>query len=166
MIRMLVLRYAALLALVVWVGGLVALGGIAAPSIFDVIAQRQIADGRVLAGALFGDILARFTIVSYVAGGVLILTLLARRILGPRPHRFAWRAGLATAMLAATAYGSLVVGARIERIQREIGVAPSSLPQGDARRVEFGRLHGISTALQLIPLLGGAILIFWEMRHD
>ena len=165
MIRMLVLRYAALLALVVWIGGLVALGGIAAPSIFDVIAARQVADGRVLSGALFGEMLARFTVVSYVSGGVLFLSLLTRRILGPRPHRFAWRAGLAALMLAATAYGSFVVAARITALQREIGVAPSSLPEGDPRRSEFGRLHGISTALQLVPLLGGLFLIYWEIRE-
>jgi hypothetical protein len=164
MIRMLVLRYAALLALVVWVGGLVALGGIAAPAIFAVVAERQVADGRILSGALFGDMLARFTVVSYIAGGVLLLTLILRRILGPRPHRFAWRAGIGALMLAATVYGSLGVAARITQLQREIGVAPSSLPDGDARRAEFGRLHGMSTALQLVPLLGGLILICWEIK--
>ena len=164
MIRMLVLRYTALLALVVWVGGLLALGGIAAPSIFDVIAEKQLAGGRVLAGALFGEMLNRFTVVSSAAGGVLMLTLLARRILGPRPQRFAWRAGIVAVMLAVTAYASLVIGARIEHLQREIGVAPSSLPDGDPRRVEFGRLHGVSTALQLVPLLGGLALLFWEIK--
>jgi hypothetical protein len=162
---MLVLRYAALLALVVWVGGLVVLGGIAAPSIFGVIAERQVANGRMLSGALFGEMLHRFTVVSYGAGGLLMLTLLARRILGPRPHRFAWRAGIVAVMLAATMYGSLVVASRIEAVQHEIGVAPSTLPEGDARRVEFGRLHGVSTALQLVPLLGGLVLIFWEIKE-
>jgi hypothetical protein len=165
MIRMLVLRYAALLALVVWVGGLLALGGIAAPSIFDVVAQRQIADGRILSGALFGEMLRRFTLVSYLSGTVLLLSLILRRILGPRPHRFAWRAGIGLVMLAATAYGSIGIASRITHLQREIAVAPSSLPEGDPRRVEFGRLHGISTALQLVPLLGGLILLFWE-QHD
>ena len=165
MIRMLVLRYAALLALVVWIGGLLVLGGIAAPSIFDVVAEKQLANGRMLSGALFGEMLRRFTLVSYAAGGVLMLTLLARRILGPRPHRFAWRAGIVAVMLAATAYASLVVGSRIEQLQHEIGVAPSTLPDGDPRRVEFGRLHGISTALQLVPLLGGLLLIFWEIKE-
>ena len=165
MIRMLVLRYAALLALVVWVGGLVALGGIAAPSIFDVLAERQLADGRMLSGALFGEMLARFTAVSYASGGVLLLTLILRRILGPRPHRFAWRAGIAAFMLAASAYGSIGVASRIRQLQSDIGVAPSSLPEGDARRVEFGRLHGISTALQIVPLLGGLLLIYWEIKE-
>lgn len=165
MIRMLVLRYAALLALVVWVGGLVALGGIAAPSIFDVVAARQIADGRLLSGALFGEMLRRFTTASYVCGGVLLLSLILRRILGPRPHRFAWRAAIAALMLAATAYASISVASRITKLQREAGVAPSSLPEGDPRRIEFGRLHGISTALQLVPLLGGLILVFWEIKE-
>src|SRR4029453_1796841 len=35
-VRMFLLRFVALLALVVWVGGLAALGGIAAPALFDV----------------------------------------------------------------------------------------------------------------------------------
>jgi hypothetical protein len=165
MIRMLVLRYAALLALVVWIGGLLVLGGIAAPSIFDVVAEKQLANGRMLSGALFGEMLRRFTLVGYAAGGVLMLSLLARRILGPRPHRFAWRAGIVAVMLAANAYASLVVGSRIEQLQHEIGAAPSTLPDGDPRRVEFGRLHGISTALQLVPLLGGLLLIFWEIKE-
>ena len=34
---MLALRYVALLTLVVWVGGLIVLGAIAAPAIFDVL---------------------------------------------------------------------------------------------------------------------------------
>jgi uncharacterized membrane protein len=163
--RMYLLRYVAVLALVVWVGGLVALGGIAAPAAFDVMAAHQVPDGRTLAGALFGEMLRRFTLVSYAAGGVVMLTLLARRILGPRPHRFAWRAGLAALMLATTAYGSMVIASRIQRLQRDMAVSPSSLPHDDPRRIEFGRLHGLSTALQLVPLLGGLALLLWEIKE-
>jgi len=164
MTGMLALRYAALLMLVIWVGGLLALGAVAAPAIFDVLAA-QPDKGRMLAGALFGEILRRFHLVSYVVGGLLLGTLLLRRVLGPAPRRFAWRAGLAALMLATTAYSGLGVAARIERLQRDIGVAPSSLPEGDVRRVEFGRLHGLSTALQLVPLLGGLMLIYWEIKE-
>lgn len=159
------LRYAAVLALVVWVGGLVALGGVAAPSAFEVVAANQVPDGRMLAGALFGEMLRRFTPIAYAAGAIVLLTLLARRILGPRPHRFAWRAGLAAVMLAATAYGSMVVATRIQKLQRDMAVSPSSLPADDARRVEFGRLHGLSTALQFVPLLGGLALLLWEIKE-
>jgi hypothetical protein len=44
------------------------------------------------------------------------------------------------------------------------GVAPSSLSENDPRRVEFGRLHGLSSGLQLIPLLGGLALMFFELN--
>lgn len=162
---MLALRFVALLALVVWVGGLLALGVIAAPSIFDVLAVTQPDHGRMLAGALFGEILRRFHLVSDAAGGVLLASLLLRRVLGPAPRRFAWRAGLATMMLAASVSSGFVVSGRLARLQGEIGAAPSSLPEGDARRVEFGRLHGLSIALQLVPVLGGLMLVYWEMKE-
>jgi hypothetical protein len=68
-------------------------------------------------------------------------------------------------MLLASAYAGVIVASRIDTVQREIGVAPSALPEGDPRRVEFGRLHGLSTALQLVPLLGGLALIFWEIKE-
>ena len=161
---MLVPRFVALLALVIWVGGLLALGGIAAPAIFEILAT-QPDGGRMLSGAVFGEILRRFHLVSYGAGAVLLATLLLRRVLGPAPRRFAWRAGLATVMLVATAYGGIVVAGEIAALQRQIGAAPSSLPEGDARRVRFGRLHGLSTALQLVPLLGGLMLIYWEIKE-
>jgi uncharacterized membrane protein len=138
----LALRYVAVLMLVIWIGGILALGAIVAPSIFDVLAT-QPDSGRLLAGALFGEILRRFHLISYAAGALLLGTLLLRRILGPAPRRFAWRAGIATVMLSASAYSGLVV----------------------ARRVEFGRLHGLSTALELIPVLGGLMLMYWEIKE-
>ena len=161
---MLALRFAALLMIVIWVGGLVTLGAIAAPSIFAVLAAAAPGQDRLLAGALFGEILRRFHLLSYAAGGLLLGTLVLRRILGPAPRRFAWRAGLATVMLGAAVYSGIVVSGRIGQLQREIGVAPSSLPEGDARRAEFGRLHGLSTALQLVPVLGGLMLMYWEIK--
>jgi uncharacterized membrane protein len=161
---MLALRYAALLALVVWVGGLLALGAIAAPATFDVTAWRHTADGRVLAGAIFGETLRRFHLVSYAAGGLLLLTLLTRGILGPRPRRFAWRAALATVMLAASLVSGVVVAERIAAVQAEIGGSPSALPDDDARRTDFGRLHALATGLEMIPLVGGLVLMYWELK--
>jgi hypothetical protein len=161
---MLALRYAALLALVVWAGGLIALGAVAAPSIFDVLIARQIPDARLVAGAIFGETLRRFHLVSYACGAVLVCSLAVRAILGPRPRRFAIRLGIASAMLAASLYSGLVVSPRIERLRREVGVSPSSLPAEDPRRAEFGRLHGRSTMLEIIPVLGALVLLAWELR--
>jgi hypothetical protein len=162
---MLALRYAAMLMLAVWLGGLVVLGVIVAPSIFDAIGARHVADGRLLAGAVFGEVLARFFIVTYVTGGALLLTLVIRAILGPRPKRFAWRAALAFVMLATTIYAGLGVSSRIQRLQAQIGVAPSSLAADDPRRIAFQRLHALSTYLQLVPLVGGLLLMYWELNE-
>ena len=161
---MLALRYVGLLALTLWVGGLLVLGAIAAPSIFDVLAVRHVADDRVLAGAIFGETLRRFHLVSYVCGSVVLLTLVIRGVLGPRPIWFAARLGTAFLMLAASAYSGLVVSGQIARIQSEIGVAPSSLPVTDTRRIAFGRLHALSTGLELVPVLGGLLLLFRELK--
>ena len=163
--RMLVLRYAALLTLVVWVGGLLVLGGIVAPSIFDVLSTRSLPDGRLLAGAAFGEVLRRFHLVAYGAGSALLLTLIVRAILGPRPRRFAWRAALTLLMLTTTIYSGVSVARRLDRIQRDLGVPPSTLAENDPRRVEFGRLHALATGLQLVPLLGGLTLIYWELKE-
>jgi hypothetical protein len=155
---MVFLRYVALLALVIWDGGLVALGAIAAPAIFAVIGARQVPDGRLLAGAVFGEVLRRFFFVSCGAAAVVFLTLIVRRILGPKPRHAGARAAILALMTAATLYAGIVVSGQIAAVQASIGAAPSSLPDTDPRRIEFGRLHGLSSALQLV-------LIFWELKE-
>jgi len=159
---MLALRFAGLLAVAVWFGGLLALGAIAAPVAFEVLGRSE--GGPALAGAVVGELLRRFHLVSYACGGVLIASLIARAVLGPRPRRFGVRTGIAAVMLAAAVYSGMVVTGRIERLRREIGAAPSSLSEMDARRIAFGRLHRQSTALQMVPLLGGLVLLIAELN--
>lgn len=158
------LRYAGVLALTLWVGGLLVLGGIAAPSIFDVLAARHVVNDRLVAGAIFGETLRRFHLLSYACAIVLLGTLVLRGVLGPRPIMFAARAGIAFLMLVATAYSGLIVVPRIAQMQSAAVEPPSSLPDGDPRRVAFGRLHATSTALQLVPLLGGLFLLLRELK--
>ncbi len=158
------LRYAGLLALTLWVGGLVVLAGIAAPSIFDVVEGQAAGSGRLLAGAIFGEVLRRFHLLSYVCGVVLVSTLLARRVLGPRPVRFAVRLGIACLMCAAMLSSGMIVSVRIAQAQSSIGAAPSSLPPNDPRRVAFGRLHALSTGLLAVPVFGGLVLLFRELK--
>ena len=161
---MLVLRYAGLLALVLWVGGLTVLGAAAAPSVFQVLAARHVANDRLLAGAIFGEVLRRFHLLSYACGFVLLGTLVVRGIMGPRPIMFAARVGVAFVMLTATAYSGLIIAPEIARMQSAASAAPSTLPEHDPRRVEFGRLHAMSTGIQLVPILGGLFLLFRELK--
>ena len=160
---MLGLRYAALLAAALWVGGLVTLGTAAAPAVFDTIAARGVSDGRILAGAIFGEAFHRFHLLAYGCGAVIILSLTLRAILGPRPVHFALRLAIATVMLATTLYSGLVLSRQVERARLDAGSAPSSLPEGDPRRAAFGRLHAMSTLIQIVPVAGGLVLLFREL---
>ena len=114
---MLALRYAAVLALALWTGGLVVVGAVAAPSIFDVLGARG-AEGRVLAGAVVGALLERFTVIAYGCAAVVLLSLAVRAVLGPRPRRFAYRVGGLLLMTAATVYAGAVVAPRIAALQQ------------------------------------------------
>ena len=160
---MFALRFAGLVALAFWFGGLLVLGAVAAPAIFDVVDARQLADGRAFAGALFGEVLRRFHLVSYGCGAVLLLTIIARAVLGPRPRHFGIRLGIVVVMLGAALYSGVVLSGRIENLRHQMGVAPSSLPESDPRRIEFGRLHAQSTGMQVVPLLGALVLLAREL---
>jgi uncharacterized membrane protein len=161
---MLALRYVYVLALAIWLGGMVVLGALVAPTIFEVLQAGNREAGRELAGELFRMVLARFHYVAYGAGGLLFTTLAAMAVLGPRPRGFAFRMTVVTAMLAVSLYSGLVVMHDIEGIQREVGLLPSRLPEDDARRIQFDQLHVLSTRLMLLTLAGALALVYWEAR--
>jgi hypothetical protein len=162
---MLALRYVYILALVVWLGGMILLGAIVAPATFQVL-QSAVPDvGRGLAGDVFGTMLARFHYVAYAAGALLIVTLFAMRLLGPRPHGVGVRVAIVTAMLASALYSGLAVSPEIDAVQRESPALPSTLPETDARRVRFDDLHQLSTRLMLLNIVGALALLYWEARE-
>ena len=162
---MFALRYVYVLALVVWLGGMVILGALVAPTTFQVLQSIEPSAGRALAGEVFGATLARFHLVSYAAGGLLLVTLAAMALLGPRPAAYAVRSALVACMLAVALYSGLVVLSRIDAIQQEVGGLASSLPVGDARRMRFDDLHLLSTRLMLLNIAGALALLYWEARE-
>lgn len=84
---MVALRYVYVLALSIWFGGLVTVGGIIPP---------------------VSDIgLHRFYVTSYVAGALVLTSLAAMAALGPRPSGFFARFAVAVGMLVLTLYGGL-----------------------------------------------------------
>jgi hypothetical protein len=162
---MVALRYAYLLALVFWVGGLLALGGIAAPATFNALTAAHGVAGREMAGLAFGAVLRRFHLAAHLSAGVMIVTLLIMAALGPRPVRLAVRLAIIVCMASITIYSGAVISPRIERMRREIGGPVAALSGSDPRRAEFGRLHGLSTMLLSVTALGGLALLFWEARE-
>ncbi len=163
---MLALRYAYLLALVFWVGGLLAIGGIAAPAIFAALTTAHGVAGRETAGLVFGALLRRFHLAVYVSATVMILSLVAMAALGPRPVRLAIRLTTVVLMTVLTLYSGLIVSPRVERLRDSIGGPVAALPESDPRLAEFGRLHGLSTLLLGLTAAGGLMLLYWEARPN
>jgi Domain of unknown function (DUF4149) len=151
------LRFVSLVALSVWLGGLIAIGSVAAPAAFSVLDPPR-------AATLVGEILRRFHLVSYGAAAVVLMSLTAMALVGPRPRLLGARLATTGAMLAAMLASGLWVDRRIAEMRRDIGVPVSSLPERDDRRIAFGRLHGLSTLLMLAATVGGVVLVYWESR--
>ena len=162
---MLALRYLYVLALVTWLGGMIVLGALVAPATFQVLEMVQGAEGRELAGAVFGAIIGRFHYVAYGSGAVLLLSLAAIAVLGPRPKQYAVRSAIIAAMLGISLYSGLIVLSTINDIQRDAGGSVSHLPSDDARRIRFDELHLLSTRLMMLNMAGAMILLYWETRE-
>ncbi len=160
---MFLLRYLYILALVIWIGGLVVAGAIVAPSVFEVLQRAP--DGRVLAGAVFGEVLRRVHLLAYAMAAVMLVAFGIQRVLGPRPISFGIRAAIIGTMLAVTIVSGYVISPRVEAIARTVDGPIASLPTGDARRTEFYRLHGWSNLLLAVTALGGLVLLWWEARE-
>lgn len=159
------LRYLYVLALVLWLGGMSIAGLVVAPTTFGVLEAWNPATGRVLAGQVFGAILARMHLIAYAAGVIMVMVLTVQRLLGPRPRSYGIRVGLLGLMLALTAYSGTIVAPRIDTLQKDVSGPMNALAADDARRVEFDRLHGLSTMLVMATLVGGLVLVGWETRE-
>ena len=113
---------------------------------------------------------------------VLLVSLSAMALLGPRPRSFAIRTAIVAVMLGVALYSGVLVLGEIETIQQEIAESnpasgngeekslaathrlPSSLPAGDPRRVRFDQLHQLSTQLMMFNIVAGLVLLVWEAR--
>jgi uncharacterized membrane protein len=161
----LALRYVYVLALALWLGGMVVLSAVVAPTTFQVLQTGVPASGRLLGGAVLGAILTRFHYLAYGAGAVALVALTAMALLGPRPRGFAVRSAIVSLMLLIALYSGFVVLREVAAIQQEVGALPSSLPVGDARRVRFDELHQLSTQLMVANIIGALVLLYWEARE-
>ncbi len=161
---MIALRYVYVVALAIWVGGLITIGSVVAPSAFAVL--EALGTGpQPLAATLVGEVLRRFHVVGYAAGALLLSTLILMKVVGPRPPGFGARLVLVSAMLGVSLVTGFWVDPQIASMRASIGVPISTLMPDDARRVRFGRLHGLSTALMAVTTLAGLVLCYWETRE-
>jgi hypothetical protein len=162
---MVLLRYLYVVALVLWVGGLITAGALVAPSVFGVLQAWNESEGRVLAGRVFGDVLLRLTWLSYAMGGIMFITLTLHRLLGARPVKYGIRVGIMAVMMMMMMYIGFYLLPGVDAIQAQVAGPMSALPETDPRRVEFDGLHGLSNILFSLTAAGGLALCFWETRE-
>lgn len=139
--------------LVLWVGGLWAIGYIAAPTLFAELSDRQLAGN--LAGALFSWI----AIVGMVAGGYLLV----------------YRVGKHGFQALKQAYFWIVLVMLLLTLGQYFGIQPvmqalkdQAMPQAvmeSAFRSRFAAWHGVSSIVYLIESVLGVVLVWRAVRN-
>jgi Domain of unknown function (DUF4149) len=162
---MVLLRYLYVVALVLWVGGLITAGALVAPSVFGVLQAWNESQGRVLAGQVFGEVLLRLTWLSYAMGAVMFITLTLHRLLGARPVKYGIRVGIMGLMLLMMMVTGFILIPQVDAIQAQVQSPVAQLADTHPLRLEFNRLHGISNILFSITAIGGLALCWWEARE-
>lgn len=141
-----------LIAITLWVGGLLAIGYIAAPVLFASLGDRQ------LAGLVAGKLFALIGWVGLGSAAYLLIFLIGRW--GGRVFKRAvfWLVILMALMTAASQLGiqPLMAQLKADALPREV--------MESVLRDRFATWHGVSSILYLIQSLLGLWLVVWNGR--
>jgi hypothetical protein len=149
-----VVRFFMLLALVVWLGGLMFFAFAVAPTVFKVLPTRHLA-GAVVTRSLM--ILHWMGIISGIV--FLITSMVYSSATRGAAHPFAARHVLLYIMLALTLASQFGISPRMAALRSEMGVI-DDVPVTDARRVEFNQLHHWSTRLETGVFALGLVVLY------
>jgi hypothetical protein len=132
-----------------WLGAATIVSAVVAPAAFAVLPT------RTLAGALVGRVLP----VLFWSGMLVALASIAAT--WTLPARAA-RVGAGALLFVGCAAAQLLVAPRIERIRAAVAGPMDALSATDPRRIDFGRLHGLSVGLlglAAVAALVGLVLL-------
>jgi hypothetical protein len=155
------LRFLMLLSLVVWVGGVMFLAFVEAPTAF----RPGLLPSRHLAGAVVGGSLNILHWMGIVSGIVFLISSLAyNQITKGTMQPFALRHVLIVLMLLLTAYSQFGISPRMFALRTQF-VEIDKIPLDDPGRVEFDRLHNWSEKLEGGVLLMGLVVVYAVARQ-
>jgi len=150
-----VLRFLMLLALVVWIGGIVFVFFVVAPAAFSGLLPTH-----DLAGRMVGHCLNALHWMGIVSGVIYLLaSLLYSRFTKGFARPFAARNVVIALMIILTAISLFAITPKMDALKSEMGII-DNVPQSDSRRMEFNRLHGWSMGLESAVLLLGLGTVF------
>lgn len=137
---------------VVWVGGLLAIGYLAAPVLFASL------NDRTLAGEVAGKLFALIGWVGLVAGSYLSLFLIGRWRAAVFKRAVFWLVLLMLGMTAAQLFGiqPLMAQLKLDALPREV--------MESVLRDRFATWHGVTSILYLLESLLGLWLVVWTER--
>lgn len=155
------LRTLMLLALIVWIGGIIFFAFVLAPTVFTVLPTTR------LAGDVVNATLSRLHWIGLACGAVFLLcSLLNNRQKHARMKPFSAPHVLVALMLALTAVSQFGITPRMRALRIEMGVVQGASPV-DASRAEFDRLHAWSTRAEgSVLFLGLAVVVLTARRFS
>lgn len=159
------MHFVSLVLTSVWIGGLLALGYVAAPSAFAVLQAHDPAAGRALAGELFGVTLLRAQHFLIGAGAIQAVLLNVRAAVGPRPRQYKIQLATVMLMIALTGYSAFVIAPKIEAIRVAANGPIAALASDNPAKAQFGALHGWSNGLMALTLIGAVSLMWFDRRE-
>ncbi|MBK7356140.1 DUF4149 domain-containing protein [Propionivibrio sp.] len=139
--------------LTLWVGGLWAVGGLVAPTLFATLSNRP------LAGMIAGKLFAVLGWVGLACAAYLLIFILVREGRSALKRRVFW---IVLAMLALTAAGQFGVHPLLSRLKSE--ALPSEV-MDSVLRDRFVAWHGISSVLYLLQSVLGLLLVIGPDRR-
>ncbi|MDY7575286.1 DUF4149 domain-containing protein [Actimicrobium sp. CCI2.3] len=135
-----------LLVIVLWVGSLLTIGYLVAPTLFMTLADRTLAG--TIAGKLF-----RVEAWLSVAMALLLFALTAGTVVASRARTWMFR--LTAIMFGCTVTGYFGLQPMMAALRE---AAPGGVFSAEAR-MQFGMLHGVASGLYLIQSIAGIILV-------
>jgi uncharacterized membrane protein len=150
------LRFLMLLSLVVWLGGVIFLAFVLAPTVFS----PGLLPTRHMAGAIVGRSLDLLHSMGIVAGIVfLISSMLYSRMAAGSARPLAARHLLIALMLLLTAISQFAISPRMHALRAAVGVI-DNVPLDNPLRLEFDRLHVWSENFEKAVLVLGLAALY------
>ncbi len=139
-------------AVLLWLGIMAFFAGVVAPAAFGTL-------DREAAGRFVSAVFPRYYAVGATLGGVALAGLVVRPLLG-RGRPGEWLPLLLVAvMLGATLYAWLVVLPAAHAAREALGQAASATDVASAEAMAFARLHRLSSILNVVAMLAGALCL-------
>ena len=150
-------KYIHLLAIITWIGSVIFFSFVATPSIFKTFDRKVAGD---IVGAIFPKYFMLTEAAIFVALATLVFVGLKTGMTG------AIKVGLvllASALIVAS-FSGFYIGPKAREVKTEYRAETDETKVAELKK-SFGKLHGISMALNIFNLLIGLVLVYFALTY-